>query len=271
MLLATMPSPFLWRNVAVLLLVAANFALAVRLLAGPAAPTQPALGVPLRAIGLVYVVASALLVLLAGLLFCAIEVFDPAPTAWRRAERWTGVQAGMSRPDVEGRLGAPFQKWPTVRDGHAGEEWVYQLRALGAPDEGHVTFETAAPEAPAATMRVVARQPRDDRWALIRGEWIPRGYTGRIYARNVTETAAMLSLVGLLGLALLSLLPFGVAAGWRSWTLYTPLIAALFGFLYEVPQQGGWRFDRMFLLYPAYAVIAGAWLVRLVVVLKSPA
>jgi hypothetical protein len=264
-------SPFFWRNVAVVLLVVGNFALAVRLLAWSGGHVPASIGVPIRAVGILYVVASALLVLLAGLFFCILEVFDDARATWRTADRWAGVQAGMTRQEVERTVGAPFQKLPSVRDGHQGEDWVYRLHPLGASDEGRVTFETPTPGAAAEAMRVVGRHPRDDRWRVVRAAWIPGGYTATLYARNIADAAAMLSLAGLLVLALLSILPFGARAGWRSWTLYTPLVAVLLGVLYELPQRGGWRFDRMFLLYPASALILAGWLVRLVIVLKTRA
>jgi hypothetical protein len=93
-------------------------------------------------------------------------------------------------------------------------------------------------------------------------EWLPLDASLAL-ARNVKESAAALSFIGILLLAVVAVLPIGRRGGWAAWPLYTPLVTGFFAVLYESAQRGGWRFD-LFLLYPAYSVIAGGWLFRMV-------
>ena len=260
-----MQSPFLWRNIGVLLLVLANVALSVRVMQHYAMPTGSLpVGIMLRGLTLSYAMLSLIVALVAILLFCAIEVFSESRASWQRNARWGQIHDGMTQQEVLGLMGEPFQRHLSETSSTGPEEqFVYRLYPLASPDGSAVGFRRD----PGGAMTVAYKSPDDDGLARGRAEWIPRGYSRSRYRDAIREPLVILAFLGIILLGVATLVPFGVRAGAYSWTLYIPLLTLLLGVIYEACGQGGWRYDLM-LLYPLYALILIGWAVRLIPLLR---
>ena len=264
-----MQSPFFWRNLGALLLVLANLALCGRLLlhgvpAGPA-PGPVAIGVILRGIALSYATLSLIAALITILLFCTLEVFSGSRASWQRNARWSEIHEGMTQPEVLRTLGEPFQRLSSETSSTGSEvQFGYQLHPLGMQDGAAIIFQAA----PGGALTVTLKSPDDEDQARVNADWVPDGYTGSRYRGTITDTAYMLSFLGIMLLVVATVLPFGVRAGVYSWTLYLPLLALVLGLIYEARGPTGWRYDLL-LLYPAYAIILIGWAVRLIPLLRT--
>lgn len=255
-----MQSPLFFGHLSILVLVAANLIVAARWLRrtnGDAAGRASPGGVLRRGSSLVYAVASALTLVVTGLLFLILEVSDDARAHWRASARWHDVQPGMTARQVVDRLGPPPSS-PRASDLYAGEEiWAYQLHPLGALDEGYLAFATGDSGGPT----LLRKLPSDEVWEAVRSSWLPEGYTRSRYRRTSGEIAGFTAFCGLFVLAIVTVLPFRPRRRWQSWTLYTPLLALFLGAVYEANASEGWRFD-LFLIVPAYMLITLGWVVR---------
>jgi len=226
-------SPFLLRNLGILLLVAGNLAVAVL-------AARKVQGVALRAGAALYLTLSLFGFLLAASLFHTLELSPRAASCWRTNSEWPKVKLGMKRREVVAFLGAPKEIRFGVND-------IYDLHPLGMLNTGVVSYDAEGDDA------VVESKRPETRVA-----WLPPGPG---LAEHLRGDALVMSAIGLVLLAILSLLPFGARQGWRSWMLYTPVPMLVLALVYEKLVTGGWRFD-LFFLGPAYLVIAGTWLLR---------
>jgi hypothetical protein len=254
-----MASPFLLRHLALLLLATANLGVSVVVLTRAPVPAEPLwLGIALRGGSVLYATASLLTFVVVASFFFFLEVAPDARTCWARHASWETIRPGMKREEVLRLLGPPWRSGESLVPG-SKEQLEYRLHALGPLDEGAVFLD--------ADGAVVSTLPEGESWRESRDEWLPRGQ-GRMVARDaLCALAWVVAFAAILVLAAVALLPFG-ATSFRSWTLYTPLVALLFGGVYELARApGGWRFD-LFLMVPAYLVIAVGWLVRLVLLLR---
>lgn len=272
-----MKSPFFWRNLGALLLLIANFAFSVfGIMRTPDGVPPPAgatiqqsdltersggQGTPvsfrivLRALSVVYAAASGLMLCAASIFFCEMEFSDSSRLCWKRRNDWTRIQIGMTKAQVVDALGKPdYQEtWNNA------ERLKYKLHPLDLPEQSEVSFNIGDDQ------KVVAKHPMDEQLAAQRSEWWPRAGTYRCSAfkTRLSDTAMVLSFVGIIVLAIVSLIPAWPYAHWHALSLYFPAAAIVLCVTYENAQKRGWRFD-LFLLYPAYAVILVVWVLRVV-------
>lgn len=254
-----MSSPFLLRHLLIVLAVAANLAVSVKVLVSWHVPDPPWLGAPLRGGTVVYAAASLMLFVATALLFVLVELLPESRACWKRRADWDAVQPGMKRDAVVALLGEPFQATSSLLDG-VKEQLPYKLHALGDLEAGHVDVK--------ADGTVASKRPEGELWAVVRDEWLPRGYGRSVLMNEVRTILGVVSIAALLALAVAALVPVGAQGSWRSFSLYTPLVALLSAALYESTRAPGWRFDSC-LLVPIHAVVLGGWLVRLVGFLRS--
>jgi hypothetical protein len=270
----TMHSPFFWRNVGLLLLVAAHFVFAVKVLlwlkgrsdfTGDFTRRPTGWGPARRAFSLLYVTASFIILLIAGLLFYEYEGSAEARESWKNSRQWAQVKIGATPPDVVRLLGPPRRSgkdWtPYFIDEDTDDVFIFQIDLIQM-DGGMIEFQID-PTSPSKELRVSSKYPSDEIMLRCLTEWGPPEYTYRLLRRGASDSALLISFGGLILLALASLMPFGLRHGWNSWTLYTPFLALMLGTIYEMNVGAGWRFDY-FLLVPLYAVVLGCWLFRLV-------
>jgi hypothetical protein len=250
-------SPFVGRNAALVLLLAANLGASLRVLAA-APPNEPlALGIALRALSVSYAAASCFVFVIGALAFCAVELSSDGRACSRASAGWAGIHPGMKVEAVVERLGPPRQRGTSLV---AAEQLGFKLHPLGSYEEGIVDVK--------ADGTVASKLPDDEAWAARGAEWIPSGTGRSVFLSEIRDMAALVALAGLLALAVAAIVPFGARGGWRSWTLYTPIAAVAFATIYESGREGGWRYDR-FLTFPMYALILAGWLVRLAGVLSA--
>ena len=265
-----MQSPFFFRHLGVLLVVLANLFLSVRLLQRSSVPASAAqvslpIGVMVRGATLVYGALSLMVALLALVLFCTIEVFSESRLSWQHNARWSEIRVGMTQQEVLSKLGEPFPRLASETPVAGPEEqFVYKLYPLGALDGSIIAFHRNA----GGGMRVAYTSPDAESLARGRAEWFPQGYARSQYRDTISQAACVLALLGIILLGVASLFPFGVHANAYSWPLYTPLLALVLGLIYEVSGPRGWRYDLM-LLYPLYALILIAWVIRLSPLLRG--
>lgn len=254
-----MRSPFVWRHIAILLVIAATFALSIATVYKVHASFRSfplPLGIALRASAFVYLLLSLFAVLLTLDLFYEFEFsYD-----WRPNLEWRKIQNGMTRHQVIELLGYP--------DTHIRFEYYYLLFPLYY-HRGTIKFE-GDPSKLADQLqdkvddsaKVIDKTPE-----RASSEWLPGGFPHWL-SDHVRGTIAPLSALTLLILALLSLIPFSLRNGWNSWILYVPVMALVAATLYEKATQPGWRFDQFFLV-PMYLLIMGTWGMRMWAVLAS--
>jgi hypothetical protein len=265
-----MNSPFLWRNLGILFIVVANFALIVRVLLLQKGRSDfrkrpEALKIFLRAMTILYAVASLIILLMASLVFYLYECTDDARESWKNLHKWTNIKVGMTEQEVLQILGPPGghgnKETPYFVDGDPDDVYIYQMRSVSI-EKGIIVFKIDATSS-LKEIKVIEKYPDDETVSRTMSEWLPPDPLYSFKLGNISSMALVFSAIGLLILALLSLIPFGLPNGWISWTLYTPLIALMLGLLYEMNVTAGWRFD-LFLLFPIYTLIMGCWLFRFV-------
>jgi hypothetical protein len=260
-----MSSPFLWLNVSLLLLALANFGLSVRILVSRQVKSyfnhRPvALHIVLRASSILYAMLSSVAVLLVILLVCLFEVFPEARACWNTHASWKKIHVGMTQQEVVQLLGQPDESLEDL--------YYYRLHPLERW-QGSIAFTPEARQG-GEGLHVVSKNPPDEAERQAKLAWISLTYLDPFFIDNIVDSAGTLAFLGIIVLAVVSLLPLSLRNGWDSWMLYTPLITLLLGTTYEMNIKGGWRFD-LFLLCPLYFVILGSWFVRLLIVIKTHA
>jgi hypothetical protein len=252
-------SPFFWRHFGILLLVFANFALSLfAAQRARASFSQSALtrSVLARAGSVAYLAGSTLILLLGVSMFIELELSEHAQSCWKTNRDWAKVKLGMTRRQVVQILGDP----PANSFGN-DQYSLHPFEYFGAYIFYDVTTEESAHGLRNDNSKVTEKQPAES------VDWIPNGIHGA-YQRQLASDAMPLCFLGLIVLAVASVIPMSLQAGANSWMLYLPLVAILFVVIYEWNVTAGWRFDLM-LLYPIYLVILGAWSLRLWKVVKA--
>lgn len=258
-----MPSRYVLLNLLLPALAAVNLLLAWRGVALTDVPGPASLPrVLLRAAAFLHLGLSIPAFLTALALFAALELGPGARGCRRLLARWSGVRPGQSPEEVRRQLGTSGTALEVSALDSQEEHWVFPLHPLGPLDEGCLAFSRG--EAP----RLLRKSPEDDVAERIRRTWWPQGYTRARLIDLLRGSAGPITLLGLLLLAVASLLPIGPGGRWTSWTLYLPVLGAAFGAIYESTVRKGWRFDLL-LVYPLQAVVAGGGLVRVVLLLRS--
>ncbi len=245
-----MSSPFLWRHVGLLLLAAVNLAVSLVVLVRAPGPDSPLwLGAVLRGASVLWAAVSLLAFGVAAILFFVVEVSPDARACWARRAAWETIRPGMKREEVLQLLGEPFRAGDTLVP-EAKEQLEYGLHALGPLDEGAVFLD--------GNGVVVSKLPPGSAAT----EWLPDRATRELREMVFVGNLGLLAL-----LTLATFVPVG-AASFRSWTLYTPLVALLLGVVYELTRSpGGWRFD-LFFTVPAYLVVGAGGLLRLLFLVR---
>lgn len=255
-----MKGPFFWRHLWILVAVALNFAIGVlgTYKARRSFGAFPlAAGIVLRAFSFAWLMLSLLALLLAISLFHALEL-EGEPN-WRANREWSRVQAGTTKRDVIALLGPP--------ETHIGVRYGYHLSPLY--DQDATIYFEGDPNAAELedklddNVKVVRKEPEE-----ARADWMSRYFLTVHVRDHVKGDTLPMSTAGVLILLILSLIPFSLRGGWNSWVLYIPVMALVFGVLYESNVQGGWPFD-LFLFVPAYLLIAVAWMLRVWRVVKA--
>lgn len=265
-----MSSPFLLYNIGVLLLVISAFLIGIYLLFSKKVKIflirYPIfLQVLFRAFTVIYAAFLAIVLLITIGLFMEIEVSTDSRACWKRNYEWKNIQIGMTQKEVIQILGEPLR-----RDDWSGLRYSYERHPLDYISLADVTFDpNSAPNL--EDMKVISKYPDDARMAEDLSEWLPyRSFAYDTALKAISSGSAGFSFLGLIILAIISLIPFSLRDKWTSRMLYIPLVTMLFGFIYEHHQvaASAWRFD-LFFIYPLYAVILIAWLIRLVIVVMS--
>jgi hypothetical protein len=250
-------SPFIVRHVAILALACGNFALAVWMASWSGrnfSSASLARGVVQRALAVSYAGAALLVVLMAVILFVDIELTDKAKQCWRVNRRWAEVRAGMTKAEIVRLLGKPAEIVFV-------DQYLYAIHPLTYSHAG-IGFKNPNPSADPAielddSARVEDKNPDD-----ASARWIPGDFD--FYFRDQYYSVLDgLAALCLLVLAIVSLIPRNLQAGWGLLALYFPALAVIFGVTYESVQRGGWRFDLFFLL-PVYTAVAVSWAVRMI-------
>jgi len=262
-----MNSPFFWRNLGILFIVVANFVFIIKVLLSQKRRSdfsgRPiASKIILRAISILYVTTSFIILLLAVIVFYSYEWSDDAQQSWKNSRKWADVKVGQTQQEVVQILGSPDRSGkesaPFFVDKDVDDVYIYPMSRIRV-EGGLIEFKNDSLK----EMRVISKYPDDEIMSRYLADWDPPDYIANMFSRNISELACVISFVGLVLLALASLIPWGLRNGWYSWTLYTPLIALNFGSIYEMNITAGWRFD-LFLLLPVYALIIACWLFRFV-------
>lgn len=247
----------------VLLIVIANFVISFCVLGLQKLTTgyPLALRIPIRAVSVLYMAASLVVLLIAISFFQTLEVSDSSRECWKRRYHWSEIKIGMTEQQVVQILGQPKDKDIWSND---DERYHYDLHPLDLVSINAVLFNVDKAQ-PAGEKKVVDKYPTDEELSA-RLEWIPdkRTYLYSTYVSTISDTANGITFFGIMLLALLAFVPDGFRGDLYSWTLYTPLVALMFGVIYEKGVTAGWRFD-WFILFPAYALILLGWLVRLII------
>ena len=225
-------SPFLLRHALLVLAAGGNLAASLWL------AWQPADGIARRAFTLSYAAVSLAVFLFASALVARLEPSE----SWRAAHKWNQLRPGLTKPQVAELLGPP---------GEIAEEFYFYDLHPNHGLEGSVEFEGGLLKTVFPADATVWGS--EAMWKLFDDH------------RTFCGMAAGLAFIPILVIA--SLLPFGMSRGWLSLPLYYPLFALLCALAYESVQKPGWRFD-LFLMVPAYGVIAVAWIVRVFLLIR---
>ena len=261
-----------------MLLVFANFAFSVWLVVRKPAETpadnvdpaaimekssirksQTAWPIILRVICVIYATASCLIVFVLALQFCENEFSALPQVCWRQRNSFPQIKMGMTQKQVAGILGEPQDVWRR----NDNDKYRYLLSPSGLPEYASVSFNVD-PKNAGGDVIAVDKWPDDERLKALNGWW--RGHLYCEYwsrLRTLCDKAMVLCWLGIMLLALATLLPFWPCKDWRSLPLYFPVVALTLGIANEATQEIGWRYDLM-LLVPAYFVIAVVWVFRVI-------
>jgi hypothetical protein len=251
-------SPFIARHLAILALVVGNFILGVWLLIWTGRHFNNASllrSVAQRTLAVSYAGAALIALLIAANLFIDVELTPKARQCWLVNRNWPSVRVGMTKVELVRLIGEPAEI-------HFVDQYLYAIHPLTYSQAG-IGFKNPKPTADPALDLDDSAQVQDKNPDDTGAQWIP-GDFGSYFRDQYYPLVAGLSSTGLILLAIASLIPRNLRAGWGSLALYYPAVTLVFGLLYEAVQRGGWRFDLLFIL-PAYAVIAVTWAVRLIV------
>jgi hypothetical protein len=254
-----MKSPFFWKNLCLVLLVVANFGLTVWLIwryPRPAFTAGSVVGpVLLRTLSVMYATVAFLLVMFVVPEFCDAEFSEQAQTCWKRQRDWVRIQPGMTKTQVLEILG-PAEYSDVWYDLDRNK---YRLNPQQSDESASVSF-SIVPTGSAEEAKVVEKYPADDR-ALAFDYF--QTYSLDALKTHFSFMALPVSFIGIVLLALVSLLPVWPLTDSTSLSLYLPAAALVLCIAYETAQKGGWRFD-LYMLFPAYGVIGVAWLLRVI-------
>lgn len=219
-----------------------------------------------RAFTIIYMAFLSIVLFISVLFFLDIEVSSSSRECWKRNYEWKNIQIGMTQKQVVQILGQPLRQ-----DNWSGLRYSYERHPLNYISMADVTFDpNSAPNV--EDMKVISKYPDDTRMAEDLSEWIPypNSFEYDTALERISSGSATFSFLGLVILTTLSLIPFNLRDKWTARMLYVPLATILFGIIYEHHQtvSYAWRFD-LILIYPLYAVILIAWLIRLIIVVKS--
>jgi outer membrane protein assembly factor BamE (lipoprotein component of BamABCDE complex) len=266
-----MSSPFLIYNIGVLLFVIAAFAIGIYLLFSKKVKTYLSnypifLQILFRAFTVIYAAFLSMVLLIAVMFFIDIEVSTDSRECWRRNYEWKNIQVGMTQKQVVQILGEPLRS-----EDWSGLRYSYKRHPLDYISMADVTFDpNSAPNV--EDMKVISKYPDDARMAEDLSVWMPttRSFVYNTALLRISGISLGFSFLGLIALAIISLVPFSLRDKWTSRMLYVPFATVLFAGIYEHYQvtASAWRFD-LFFLYPLYAIISIGWLIRLLIVVKS--
>ena len=273
-----MKSPFFWQNAGLLLLLIANFAFGVWLVVRTPAETPvdnvdsaaivegssnrknpTAWRIILRVVCVIYATASCLILFVLGLQFCENEFSALPQECWRQRNSFPQIKLGMTQKQVAGIVGEPQD----VYRRNDNDQYRYLLSPSGLPEYASVSFN-ADPKNAGGDVVVVDKWPDDGRLNALNGWWRSHlycEYWSRL--RTLCDKAMVLCWLGILLVALATLLPFWPCKDWHSLALYLPAVALTLGITNEATQRIGWRYDLM-VLVPAYFVIAVVWVFRVI-------
>lgn len=266
-----MSSPFLIYNIGVLLFVIIAFVIGYYLLFSKKVKTFLShysifLQIIFRAFTIIYTAFLSIVLLVTIVFFLDIEISTESRECWKRNYAWKNIQIGMTQKEVVQILGEPFRQ-----EDWSGLRYSYKRHPLGYDSWADVTFDSNS-ASDVQDMKVIFKYPDDARMTQDLSEWLPHQQSFEYLTafRRISSGSASLSFIGLIILAILSLIPFSLRDKWTSRMLYIPLITILFGVVYEHHQvaASAWRFD-LFFIYPLYAVILIGWLIRLIVISMS--
>lgn len=246
--------PFFWNHLSLFLLVTANFGVSifsVHLAGRSFRPAAIAGGMAWRAAAFAYLTISLLALLIGITLMISLEFDGYATACWKRNAAWVKVRVGMTRREVLDLMGHPA-------DIHFDRYYFYDLHPLGGPVQPSIHFEEDAPVDD--SMRVVSKNPPEG------AEWLSPEVLDVIW-RQIHGAGNFLSLLLLAGVALTSLLPLPLKAGWNGWMIYLPVMTATLALIYESTVSPGWRFDIFFLI-PIYFLTGAPWLLRILLLFR---
>jgi hypothetical protein len=83
-----------------------------------------------------------------------------------------------------------------------------------------------------------------------------------------TESILGICVIGLLLCSVLSLIPFSLSNGWKSWSLYLPIAGTLFFVVYNTLYYHGERYD-LALILPAFLLLWIIGIVRLGIMIMA--
>ncbi len=277
-----MKSPFFWQDAGLLLLLVANFAFSVWLVVrtpddtrvenvASAASTERK-GMPktplvwrilLRALCLVYATASCLTLFVLALQFRDTEFLPTSQEYWRQRNSYPQVKMGMTQKQVDEIMGDLRDVWHR----NDNEQYHYLLSPSGLPENATVSFG-ADPKNAGGAVVVIDKWPDDKRLNVLNHWW--RGHLLFEYWRcdAVLDKAMGLSCMGMLLLAVVSLLPFWPCRDWRSLALYFPVAALTLGLAHEFTRRGDLRWV-VFLIAPSSVVIVVTWVIRVILVARK--
>ena len=258
-----MKSPFFWKNLVLVLVVLANFAFVVWLIARKTAvSSSDSVGwqVALRSLGVMYATVSCLLMVFAVMEFTDAEFSKRAQECWKRQLDWKRIQPGMTKKQVIEILGPADRSEVYDLDRN-----IYGLDPLNPGDNSSVSF-SIVPMDSAEEPKVVEKDPTDE---YLKFDYF-HTYSFDALKGHFVIAAQVASFIGILLLAVVSILPIWPSVDCLSLSLYIPVAALVLCIAYEMSQRGGWRFDLFFLI-PPYLVILAAWIFRIIQVAQKSA
>jgi hypothetical protein len=248
-------SPFIFRNLGILALASGNFCASVWMISWTGCNFNNALlvrSIAQRALAVSYSGTALLVFLMALVLFVDVELTPKARECWRVNRQWSAIRAGMTKRELVQLIGEP----PEV---NFGNQYLYSIHPLTYLHAG-VGFRNPNPSTDSSLELDDSARVEDKNPESGPDLWIPADFD--FYFRDqYFPLVAGLSAIGLLAVAIASLIPRNLQAGWSSLAVYYPALALIFGLAYESVQRGGWRFDLFFIL-PLYAVVAATWAAR---------
>lgn len=279
-----MKSPFFWHNVGLLLLMLANLVLCMWLVVrrpvesaagkldsgavvekSSAGKSLPVLGILLRAIGVIYGTGSCLLLCFTAMQFRENEFSPQNQECWRQRASYPKLQVGMTQKQVLDIMGEPQDIWRR----NENDLYRYLLNPSATPDYASVTFNVD-PKNPGGGVVVVDKYPDDSQVLALNRSWSSHLYTEYVrQTRSFRDKGMVLCWLGILLAAFLTLIPFWPCNDFLSLALYFPLIGLTLGITNEFIHTISWRWD-LFVLVPAYVVIAGGWVIRVIVIASKP-